>query len=176
MPWNFALSIECGEEAQAQIIRDFLTRKSVEDHSVVAGTFEDQGGNWWCIAGLENLQIKDDKTTESKMIEIENSLQFYLLLQEVSGYRYALCGLETEEFRLYDELLSQAFDPKKFRGLVLSDNIYSILGTPEHFERFSKGYFWFPLDLSGPDVSGPRLSIAMGLMDSLRNRAKDCKD
>lgn len=60
-----------------------------------------------------------------------------------SVYRYALAGVEVEEFRDYDELLAET-DLTRFPGLVVADSLWRTLGQPSGFETFAPAYRWLP--------------------------------
>jgi hypothetical protein len=58
-------------------------------------------------------------------------------------YRYALVGVETHEFREFEEL-SDDDDLTVFPGLVLADAVWLELARPPGFDTFSPGYRWIP--------------------------------
>ena len=58
-------------------------------------------------------------------------------------YRYALAGVETDGFRLFDELADEV-DLTGFPGLVVADELWQAIGRPRSFEPFAPGYRWIP--------------------------------
>ncbi|WP_239154581.1 hypothetical protein [Amycolatopsis sp. FDAARGOS 1241] len=57
-------------------------------------------------------------------------------------YRFALAGVETDEFRSFAELRGD--DLRGFPGLVVSDEVWRRGGEPGEFGAFSPGYRWSP--------------------------------
>lgn len=71
--------------------------------------------------------------------------QLYDLLRTAPPvYRYALAGVETDEFRTYDELAADWAALTIFPGLVISDDIWAAAGRPPEFGAFAPGYRWIP--------------------------------
>jgi hypothetical protein len=67
----------------------------------------------------------------------------YERLRSATGYRYALAGIETSEFRYFSEL-DEDLAVLAFAGLVISDEIWQRIGRADVFTPFSPGYVWRP--------------------------------
>ncbi len=75
----------------------------------------------------------------------ELGILLYQRLQTAPPFRYALVGVEVDEFRTYNELLSEAPAPN-FPGLVLAEMVWQSLGALPLFSPFSPGYVWQPYE------------------------------
>jgi hypothetical protein len=138
MAWIFALNAECGpsEATARELSRHFSPWPS--------GASRDSLSNWWCWVapeGLSRTGIGSDEEAAA-MTELGNKL-YDRLRSAPALYRYALVGVETDQFRDFDELF-QDTDLTVFPGLVLSDSVWSALGGPPEFVPFSPQYRWIP--------------------------------
>ncbi|MEQ8958190.1 MAG: hypothetical protein RLP02_09745, partial [Coleofasciculus sp. C2-GNP5-27] len=61
------------------------------------------------------------------------------------GFRYALVGVEVDEFRTYTELLESSSN-SAFPGLVLAQTMGEAMGLSPDFRPFSPGYVWKPYE------------------------------
>jgi hypothetical protein len=132
MAWVFSLSAECEREADATA----LAAHFAGDPTSVAGS----GGGWWCIVMPAGVRHDDEAAQR------EHAPRLYERLRSAPPrYRYALAGVEVDEFRSYSELLDEdrALAPG-FPGLVLAEPLWKRLGEPAGFEAFSPGYVWAP--------------------------------
>ncbi len=69
----------------------------------------------------------------------------YQHLRSANDFRYALVGVEVDEFRYYHELLDMdSLTDIPFNGLVVSEEIYEYLNQPPGFVPFKPKYFWKP--------------------------------
>ncbi|WP_227498589.1 hypothetical protein [Synechococcus sp. PCC 7336] len=75
----------------------------------------------------------------------ELGILLYQRLQSAPPFRYALVGLEVDEFRTYSESISEATVPS-FPGLVLAEMVWRSLGASILFRPFSPGYVWQPYE------------------------------
>lgn len=71
-------------------------------------------------------------------------LAFYQRLKTAPSFRYALVGVEVDEFRTYNELLEE--EDLDFPGLVLSESLWQEMGSSPVFQPFSSGYVWKPYE------------------------------
>ncbi len=104
--------------------------------------FEDwEGGSWLAVypTGLSTSGICSERDAR-KMTEVANHL--YDLLRNIPSYRYAIVGVEVEEFRLESEI--QCLEDVNYDGVVLSKEIWNKIGNPEDFIPFQKNYYWRP--------------------------------
>jgi hypothetical protein len=92
----------------------------------------------------------------------ELGILLYQRLQSAPPFRYALVGVEVDEFRTYRELISEAIAPS-FPGLVLAETVWRSLGASPLFRPFSPGYVWLPYE---GEVYKP-LTVSPDLKDKL---------
>jgi hypothetical protein len=147
MAWTFSLSAECGAEqiAAEQFAQYFdglswLLSNGTQSQCHTA-VFQDIEGNWWCQArptGISEVGI-DRSDIAYQMTEL--GILLYQRLQSAPPFRYALAGVEVDEFRTYSELISEATVPS-FPGLVLAETVWRSLGASTLFRPFSSGYVW----------------------------------
>jgi hypothetical protein len=121
MAWIFGLSAECGaDERDAHKFtgvswvlsngRDCLCR---------ADTFQDLEENWWCRVAPSNLSEVGIDSAESAYFMTELGILLYQALRFAPTFRYALVGVEVDEFRTYRELIEESVS-LLIPGLVLS--------------------------------------------------------
>jgi hypothetical protein len=75
----------------------------------------------------------------------ELGILLYQQLQSAPPFRYALVGVEVDEFRTHGELILEAIVPS-FPGLVLAEIVWRSLGASTLFRPFSSGYVWQPYE------------------------------
>lgn len=153
MAWTFSLSAECGAEqiAAEQFAQyfDSLSWLLSNGHQSQCHTavFQDIEENWWCQvcpSGISEVGI-DRSDTAYQMTEL--GILLYQRLQSAPSFRYALVGVEVDEFRTYSELISGVTVPS-FPGLVLAEAVWRSLraSTSSSFRPFSSGYVWQPYE------------------------------
>lgn len=149
MAWIFELSAECGSEQEAADafaahFENFRCVHSDASQSFCStGTHQDSDGNWWaCVvpSGLSRNGIRDE-VEAGLMTEIGHLLCEHL--RTAPPYRYALVGMESEDFRYFSELDDDLIN-LPFQGLVISHGIWEGLGRPAIFVPFEPGYVWRP--------------------------------
>lgn len=147
MAWLFSLSAECGPakeaaEAFASHFEGFVV--SLHDGSRFQCNssvqhFED----WWaCVlpVGVSRSGI-NNQDDERQLTLIGNAL--YERLCSAPPFRYAIVGVELEEFRNFSELDNDVAE-LDFNGLVLSDAVWKHVGSLSSFVPFETGYRWRP--------------------------------
>lgn len=151
MAWTFSLSAECGAEqvAAEQFAQHFdglswvlANGQQSQCHTAV---FQDIEENWWCQvcpSGISEVGI-DRADSAYQMTEL--GILLYQQLQSAPPFRYALVGVEVDEFRTYHELISETTVPS-FPGLVLAETVWRSLGASPVFRPFSPGYVWQPYE------------------------------
>ncbi|MGF1575709.1 MAG: hypothetical protein ACFCU9_07170 [Cyanophyceae cyanobacterium] len=151
MAWVFSLSAECGaEQISAEYFAHYFEGLSwplsngnqSQCHTAV---FQDSEENWWCQvcpSGISEVGI-DRSDSAYQMTEL--GILLYQRLQSAPPFRYALVGVEVDEFRTYGELISEASVPN-FPGLVLAEPVWRSLGASTLFRPFSAGYVWQPYE------------------------------
>jgi hypothetical protein len=147
MAWVFSLSVEYGaDKANAELFsRHFdnvqwvLSNGSSSKYN--SSIFQDIEENWWCRVVPNGISEVGADTPEKAFVMTELGIILYQRLQSAPSFRYALVGIEVDEFRTYSELLE---DPSatNFPGLVLAESIWQTLGSSSVFRPFSLGYVW----------------------------------
>lgn len=149
MAWIFSLSAECGAEQTAaeQFSKYFEQFSGVLSNNhqseCQSGIFQDIDNNWWCRVSPTGIGEVGINTPETAYMMTELGIIFYQHLRFAPRFRYALVGLEVDEFRTYSELIAET-SPQSFPGLVLAETIWQLLGSPLDFRAFSSGYVWKP--------------------------------
>jgi len=91
---------------------------------------------------FENTVIKQDIEDNWWVIVMsKDRWGLYDSLRNISFFRYALVGLEVDEFRTYSEL-REDLPSLDIPGLVISSNFENPIG----YKYFSPGYIWRPLE------------------------------
>jgi len=151
MAWTFSLSAECGEAkiAAEQFAQHFdgfawilANGTQYQCHTTL---FQDLEGNWWSRvspSGISEVGI-DASDIAYQMTEL--GILLYQRLQSAPPFRYALVGVEADEFRTYSELITE-IPVTSFPGLVLVETVWRSLGASTLFRPFSSGYVWHPYE------------------------------
>lgn len=159
MAWTFSLSAECGEEqiAAEQFAQYFdglawilANGTQYQCHTTL---FQDLEGNWWSRvspSGISEVGI-DASDIAYQMTEL--GILLYQRLQSAPPFRYALVGVEADEFRTYSELITE-IPVTSFPGLVLAETVWRSFGVSQSeslgastlFRPFSAGYVWQPYE------------------------------
>jgi hypothetical protein len=151
MTWTFSLSAECGAEqvAAEQFSHHFDGLAWVlsngfqsQCHTVV---FQDIEENWWCQVAPSGISEVGIGTSDIAYQMTELGIFLYQRLQSAPPFRYALVGIEVDEFRTYSELISETTIPS-FPGLVLAEAVWRSRGASTLFRPFSSGYVWQPYE------------------------------
>jgi len=151
MAWIFSLSAECGVEQTkaeefAQHFHEISWVLSNDKQSqFIAAIFQDLEENWWCRVCPSGISEIGIETPESAYLMTELGILLYQRLQSAPAFRYALVGVEVDEFRTYSELLADS-ETLAFPGLVLSQAVWQAMGTPKVFRPFTSEYFWKPYE------------------------------
>lgn len=138
MAWIFGLNAECGPSGAhaCELARHF--------HGWPTGIYRD-AENWWCGVfpdGLSRSGITSD--ADAAAMTAAGHRLYERLLTAPPVYRYALAGVETDEFHTYDELTVDPANPWICPGLVLGDDVWATLGKPAAYGPFAPGYRWVP--------------------------------
>ncbi len=174
MAWIFSLSAECGSDesnahkfAQHFEGMSWLLSNGHQCQCRVA-IFQDMEENWWCRVSPNNLSELGIDSPQSAYLMIELRSLLYQSLRSTSTFRYALVGVEVDEFRTYNELIEEASnlssvspivstrlneknrltkpnsDNLSIPGLVLATTLARQLRILPVFRYFSSGYVWQP--------------------------------
>ncbi len=151
MAWVFSLSAECGrEEARAKLFAQHFHEISLvlsngRQSQCRAAIFQDLEENWWCQVCPTGISEIGIETPESAYLMTELGILLYQRLRSAPAFRYALVGVEVDEFRTYSELLADS-GTLTFPGLVLSKAVWQAMGTPKVFRPFTSEYLWKPYE------------------------------
>jgi hypothetical protein len=151
MAWIFSLSAECGptQNTAEQFSRHFAhcnwTLSNGTQSRCRTSLFQDLEDNWWCRVCPDQMSEIGIEAPEAAFLMTEIGLLLYQTLQSAPAFRYAIVGVEVDEFRTYPELLDEtsAFN---LPGLVISDQIYQSCAFASTFQPFKSGYRWQPYD------------------------------
>jgi hypothetical protein len=151
MAWIFSLSAECGQEkiAAERFSEHFdkITLFLTDDQQSQCHTnvFQDMEENWWCRVCPNNISEVGIDTPESAYRMTEVGILLYKHLKSAPSFRYALVGVEVDEFRTYTELLEES-STLEFPGLVLAKNLEIDDRLLLGFRPFESGYIWKPYE------------------------------
>ncbi|BAU14574.1 hypothetical protein LEP3755_51230 [Leptolyngbya sp. NIES-3755] len=167
MAWVFSLSIECGsEKTRAEDCAHYfdglsLQRSDQQIHHCSASLFQDLEENWWCRVCPDKLSEIGIDAPQMAYVMTELGILLYRHLQSAPPFRYALAGVEVDEFRTYSELQEDAAVlGVLFPGLVLSEETWRSLSCPSAFRPFRSGYVWkrYEGEVYRPLIASPDLT------------------
>ncbi len=164
MAWIFGLSAECGpEEDNAHKFAEHFEGTSLllsNGHQCQCRTdvFQDIEENWWCRVSPSNLSEVGIDSSESAYLMTELGILLYQFLRFSPPFRYALVGVEVDEFRTYSELVEDSSN-LSIPGLVLAKSFEKELVTLSAFRSFSPNYVWQPYagEIYNPLMASPNL-------------------
>ena len=90
--------------------------------------------------GVSRRGVRNE-ADEKQMTAVAEVL--YERLRSAPPFRYAIIGVEVDNFRDFSELDSDMVN-LDFSGLVISDAVWKHLGSPSIFIPFEIGYRWRP--------------------------------
>jgi len=149
MVWIFSLSAECGDnEGNAHKFAEYFEEISLllsNDRHCQCHTdiFQDIEENWWCRVSPNDLSEVGIDSPESAYLMTELGILLYQSLRFAPAFRYALVGVEVDEFRTYSEILEES-SSLSIAGLVLAKSLEQELGISKAFRAFSPSYVWQP--------------------------------
>ena len=164
MAWIFSLSAECGFD-------ESNTHKFAEHFEGISWVlsngrqcqcrtdiFQDIEKNWWCRVSPNNLSEVGIDSPESAYLMTELGILLYQSLRFGPPFRYALVGVEVDEFMTYSELIEESPN-LSIPGLVLEKLIERELGILPVFRPFSPSYVWQPYagEVYNPLMTSPNL-------------------
>jgi hypothetical protein len=150
MAWIFSLAAECGTEPAAAAFAAYFadqhgSRADDRPFQATPSLFQDLDDNWWCRVvpdGLSQIGV-DAPDAAYQMTEL--GIALYQRLRTAPVFRYAIVGVEVDEFRTYGELCEET-SLGQFKGLVLSAAIHQVIADRSTFRPFSPGYLWVPYE------------------------------
>ncbi|MFH7242627.1 MAG: hypothetical protein ACHWZW_07230 [Spirulina sp.] len=164
MTWKFSLSAECGlDESKAKLFSQYFdgviwTLSNGRQCQCRTATFQDIEENWWCQVCPNNISEIGIESPESEYSMTELGILFYQHLRSAPKFRYALVGVEVDEFRTYSELLED-FSALSIPGLVLAVEVGQEMELSPVYRPFSPGYVWLPYEgeIYNPLMASPIL-------------------
>jgi hypothetical protein len=147
----FSLSAECGPEAAATtaLAAHFAGQQWPIGNGMVSQAtttlFQDLDDNWWCRVVPNGLNQIGVDSPEAAYRLTELGIGLYQRLLTAPEFRFAIVGVEVDEFRTYGELCEEA-SLGQFKGLVLSAAIHQAIADRSAFRPFSPGYLWVPYE------------------------------
>ena len=95
---------------------------------------------------------------ESAYLMTELGILLYQSLRFAPIFRYALVGVEVDEFRTYSELIEES-SSLSIPGLVLAKPLEREFGVLPIFRSFSPSYVWQPYagEIYNPLMTSPNL-------------------
>jgi hypothetical protein len=106
-----------------------------------AEVFQDLDANWWCRVFPSGISEVGINTPETAYLMTELGILLYQRLRSAPTFRYALVGVEVDEFRTYSELLEESLNVA-FPGLVMAETVWQAMGSSPAFRSFTFGYVW----------------------------------
>lgn len=164
MAWVFSLSAECGsDKIDAHKFAEHFEGISLlllngRQCQCRTDIFQDIEENWWCRVSPNNLSEVGIDSPESAYLMTELGILLYQSLRFAPPFRYALVGVEVDEFRTYRELIEEASN-LSIPGLVLAKSLELELGILPVFRAFSPSYVWQPYagEVYNPLMASPNL-------------------
>jgi hypothetical protein len=147
MAFLFQLAIECGNDSNiAKRVKShfdghsFLINEDGGWRFVVDTMSPDEDGRWWVsVSGALGSALLESKA-ETTLIESVRA-ELYERLKSVSGYRFAIAGVEPYQFNRLESLVKLLEHPA-LKGLVVSKEVFHELGEPRDFTNFAPNYLW----------------------------------
>jgi len=179
MSWIFSLSAECGsDESNAYKFAQHFegiswllsTGRHCQCHTDI---FQDIEENWWCRVSPSNLSEVGIDSPESAYSMTELGILLYQSLRFAPPFRYALVGVEVDEFRTYSELIEESSN-LSIPGLVLAKPLEQELGILSVLRPFSSSYVWQPYagEVYNPLMASQNLKNKLNELLKLTSRAK----
>ncbi|MBI1223827.1 MAG: hypothetical protein GC192_01205 [Bacteroidetes bacterium] len=142
----FSMWIEAETKVDRNAILAFFNKTPVlktSDKSYEIGAGKQGAGIMVAVGGISRSGIQSEADAK-EMTKI--GFEFYKMLQSAPKFRYALVGVEVDEFRYWDELVNDPDGILLFKGLVIRKDLYEFLGSPGTFEAFKDNYLWTPYE------------------------------
>jgi hypothetical protein len=168
MAWIFSLSAECGSDESTvnKFAQYFEGREWILSNGCQClcrtDIFQDSSQNWWCRVYPNNISEVGIDSPESAYVMTELGILLYQTLRFSPSFRYALVGVEVDEFRTYSEL-REDLPNLSMPGLVLAKELTYGLDILPGFRLFSSSYVWQPYEgeIYNPLMVSPDLKNKM---------------
>ena len=150
MAWYFELAAEFGDDlAGAGTFARFFDEvrlqrpDDTECFNLDAGAQQGQSGRWWAVVVPREIGRTGASSAEEASRMTRAGLLLYEKLRHAPRYRFAAVGVEPFDFRDL-EGLAEIISSPALNGLVLSEPVWQMLGSPPRFVLFAPGYRWVP--------------------------------
>jgi hypothetical protein len=100
-------------------------------------------GAWWSVICPVGVSLSGIRHEQDRHDLTEIGFALYEQLRNVSGFRYAVVGVEVDGSWRFNELDAEVAAPS-YSGLVISEELWRHLGSPENYVEFSPGFRWQP--------------------------------
>lgn len=152
MAWIFSLAVECGPEKEnAEAVKDHfemmdMTLLDGKNYKLKCRVEKLGEGNYWAWIIPGDVSQSGVCSIEDADIMTEMAIRLYHHLKDAPEFRYAIAGVEVDDFRTYSELIE---DLKEFKddlisGMVINEDILKEFGIKG--EDFCPGYQWAPYE------------------------------
>jgi hypothetical protein len=140
MAWIFSLWIETESNAQKKVVLAYFEGKSIQikEENYTISTYPDG------MVTVDKISKKGVYTQEIANELTAVGFEFYRLLKAAPDFRYALVGVEVDDWRSWADLEEIPTDMGLTKGFVISAAAYHALGNPVPVEPFRKNYLWTP--------------------------------
>ncbi len=144
----FQLWIETGhDDTKGMAIRNYFNAKKeiITDmgHYPIKVYKSEDTASIITVNGISQTGMHSQKDCE-EMTQI--GFEFYEHLRKVPTFRYALCGIEVDEWREMSELEEDPDDILLIKGFVIRKDLYNLLGSPGEMIPFTTNYVWTPYE------------------------------
>lgn len=133
MAWLFGIAVECGNSEQAA--------EALQTHFAPfcgGRRFHDSTANWWFHGIPEGVSRSGaGSLDDAQQMTCMGQMLYERLRGAPPEYRFALVGVETDEFRTFDELQEEQ-SLRPFSGLVVSSRSWAIWLIATLLCRFRK--------------------------------------
>jgi hypothetical protein len=148
MAWIFSLSAECGPDIAnantfGQHFNGFTANlRDGSQYPCDVSEFRNEDA-WWVRVVPQNVTRRGIENEQQRRELTEIGYALYERLRTARAFRFALVGVEVDGFRSLRDLDEEVIN-LDLSGLVISEEIWRRLGSPDSFTPFAEGYVWRP--------------------------------
>ena len=142
MAWIFGMWIETENSDQAVAIKAYFNHKVIDANGKTYKISADESGTV-TVDGISRTGITAQSDAEEMTLI---GFEFYQLLKAAPDFRYALTGVEVDEWRTMEELEEEPNDILLIPGFVIRSDVYKRLGSPGNLKAFSLTHLWTPYE------------------------------
>lgn len=138
----FSLWVETETKTQEKAVKSYFEGRSILIGEKIYSVLVYDGG-MVTVDGISRIGIN----TQEDAIEMTLiGKEFFNLLRKAPKFRYALVGLEVDEWRDINEIRRSPRDILKVPGFVIDKELYRVIGSPGKMEEFNSHYLWLPYE------------------------------